>query len=143
MTVLVLRLLVDFGLVILIWLTQLIIYPAFVQMDAKQLQSWHPTYNRMITIIVAPLMFAQLVAVIWQIVQEASLLPIASLLLVIAAWVITFLQAVPKHQNITEGLTVSQSAMQLVNINWRRTAVWSLVFLLSLYEMLVLRLAYE
>ncbi|MFT7429007.1 MAG: hypothetical protein ACI9IZ_001504, partial [Nonlabens sp.] len=38
-----LQLLVDFGLVVLIWIVQLIIYPSFLYYGSKTLNKWHKT----------------------------------------------------------------------------------------------------
>lgn len=133
MAIITLRLIVDFGLVILIWMTQLIVYPAFLQMTEEKLHQWHKTYNNMITVLVAPLMFAQLGLVLWQLVQEASIYTLASTLFVVAAWALTFLQAVPLHRKIAEGNAIHSSARKLVQVNWLRTLVWSLVFVISLW----------
>ena len=55
-----LQLLVDFGLVVLIWIVQLIIYPSFLYYNSNTLSKWHKTYTGRITTIVAPLMIAQI-----------------------------------------------------------------------------------
>ncbi|MFT6745260.1 MAG: hypothetical protein ACJAR8_001821, partial [Bacteroidia bacterium] len=54
------RLIVDFGLVVLIWMVQLIVYPSFLFYKDTELITWHTKYTPRITKIVAPLMFAQL-----------------------------------------------------------------------------------
>ncbi|MDA9938387.1 hypothetical protein OAA90_03220 [Salibacteraceae bacterium] len=134
---LIFRLIVDFGLLVLIWMTQLIVYPAFVQLDEETLQRWHPRYNQMITAIVAPLMFAQLGLVSWELLQNPSFYAWASMLLVLAAWGLTFLQAVPLHGKIAKGKGIRSIAEKLVRVNWPRTAVWTVIFLLSLLHWLI------
>ena len=51
--------LVDFGLFILIWLTQLVIYPSFTYFREQDLTRWHRKYTRAISYIVMPLMLGQ------------------------------------------------------------------------------------
>jgi len=137
MMLLTFRLIVDFGLLVLIWMTQLIVYPAFVQIDEATLQRWHASYNQMITLIVAPLMFAQLGLVCWELLQNPSVYTWASILLVVAAWGLTFLQAVPLHSKIAQGIEVRLQSEKIVRINWRRTIVWTILFLVSLFQLLV------
>ncbi len=136
MTLLISRLVIDFGLVVLIWMTQLIVYPAFVQFEAAALKQWHPRYNRMITVIVAPLMFAQLGLVGLELFQSPTVFTWASLVLVGLAWVLTFLQAVPLHRKIANGVNIRTSAERLVRLNWSRTVVWTAIFLVSLIQFL-------
>ena len=56
----IIRLLVDFGLLVLIWIIQLIIYPSFLFYRAKELITWHKMYTKAIALIVIPLMLGQL-----------------------------------------------------------------------------------
>ncbi|MEQ8908722.1 MAG: hypothetical protein RIC95_05990 [Vicingaceae bacterium] len=136
MSVIEFRLLVDFGLLILIWMIQLIVYPSFVQFDEDKLRAWHPTYNRMITLIVAPLMFAQLGLVLWQIGQVQDFYTWSSAILVLVAWVLTFFQAVPLHHKISAGKEVRESARKLVKANIWRSIVWTAAFLFSLFKVM-------
>ncbi|MEO1009857.1 MAG: hypothetical protein AAFX53_01035 [Bacteroidota bacterium] len=57
----ILRLLCDFGLVVLIWSVQLIIYPSFQFYNPIELLLWHGIYVHRITYVVLPLMVGQLV----------------------------------------------------------------------------------
>ena len=84
------RIAIDFGLVVLIWLVQLIIYPSFRYMSAEQLAIWHPNYSNLITLFVGPLMLAQ-VGVIggWQLLNRFSWLAAASTVLVGLMWAST------------------------------------------------------
>jgi len=66
------RLVVDFCLVVLIWLVQLIIYPSFRYMSPEQLAIWHPKYTTLITLVVGPLMLAQVAVVGWEVVSRFS-----------------------------------------------------------------------
>lgn len=54
------RLLLDFGLVVLIWIVQLVIYPSLCYYQDKDLAKWHKIYTQRIGVIVGPLMIAQL-----------------------------------------------------------------------------------
>lgn len=130
----VLGLLVDFGLVVLIWMVQLLVYPSFLYYSKENLIRWHRTYTPAIGYIVGPLMLAQLGLSLYRLSISTTLLPWAHLLLVLALWMITYLQFVPRHQAIAAG-TFDQTLLKgLVAKNWLRTALWTLVFLLGLGE---------
>ncbi|MDX1629557.1 MAG: hypothetical protein R3345_12705 [Fulvivirga sp.] len=131
------RLMIDFGLVILIWMTQIIVYPSFTYLNQPELARWHQKYTIKITFIVAPLMFAQVGIIVWQLIQNFHVLHMVSALLVISAWINTFFFAVPLHENITKNINESLSSKKLVRVNWFRTAVWSIVWMISLWQVLI------
>lgn len=130
------KLLIDFGLVILIWMTQLVVYPSFTYFSENDLLKWHEKYTTAVSIIVMPLMLGQLATHSYLISQQFNALRGVALLLVLLTWVNTFFFAVPLHNSISEGKEVIGAARSLVNVNWYRTVLWSLIFLLTLYEYL-------
>ena len=67
-----LRHIVDFGLVVLIWLVQLIIYPSFSYTAKDELQTWHQRYVARITVVVGPLMLLQVLIVSMQVFVEGA-----------------------------------------------------------------------
>ncbi|NRB61167.1 MAG: hypothetical protein HRU50_14665 [Winogradskyella sp.] len=127
-----LRLLIDFGLVVLIWIVQLIIYPSFTYYQNTSLLKWHRIYTGRVTIIVLPLMVSQLIISVIQVLNGLNLYTIASLFIIIILWLLTFLLFVPLHQKIDQNKFESSTTVRLVNLNWFRTALWSLLFFLSL-----------
>jgi len=94
---------INFGLVVLIWMVQLIIYPSFLYYETKNLVIWHQKYTGQITIIVAPLMFAQLGLSVLEAYSNLAALSIAQLSLVIFAWFFTFVFFVLTHNKLSEG----------------------------------------
>ncbi len=136
MNLLLFRLLVDFGLVVLILLVQLIIYPSFTQMSAKDLKRWHPKYTRRITVVVLPLMLSQAILVSIQFINTFSYNTVISLLIVIALWALTFLQAVPLHSKIDRISNPIPPAKELVKVNRVRLFLWFLLFILNFLELL-------
>ena len=51
---------IDFGMFVLIWLVQLIIYPVLDEVSIEKFSKWHEIYCRRIAFVVLPLMIAQL-----------------------------------------------------------------------------------
>lgn len=131
MTLPVIRLLVDFGLVVLIWITQLIVYPGFLHYPKSNLMAWHGTYTTMIGYIVAPLMLLQLGLYLHLTLVRFSVPALLALILVMATWGVTFLQFVPMHGAITTGDFDQELLKKLVSRNWIRTALWTLIFTYS------------
>ena len=133
------RIAVDFGLLVLIWLVQLIIYPSFQYYSPAELAVWHPKYSNLITVIVGPLMLAQVLLVGWQALNRFSGFALASAVLVGLMWASTAFQAVPIHNAIAAGNATSETLNRLVSINWVRTAGWTLIFGLGLIDSLRLK----
>ncbi len=130
------KLLVDFGTVVLIWMTQLVVYPSFSFFSNENLLSWHAKYTGAVSIVVMPLMLTQALLHGWGLVDDFSYLRLIAALLVLLVWVNTFFYAVPLHNQIAEDQNIQEAAKQLVSVNWWRTGLWSLVFLLGLFESL-------
>ncbi len=125
------RLLFDFGLVVLIWMVQLIIYPSFMYFRKTDLLSWHDIYTKRISIVVIPLMFGQLFLGIFQLVQALNFYTLVSMVLITAVWVSTFAQFVPMHHAISKGNTDGLVLKRLVQRNRLRTFIWSAIFILN------------
>jgi hypothetical protein len=131
------RLVIDFGLLVLIWLVQLIIYPGFAYLSDTQMAAWHPRYTGLISGIVGPLMLAQVVCVGWPLLAGRVSWPTAvSVGLVAFVWWSTGFQAIPLHNRIDAGVTGSLPGIvaRLVAVNWYRTVAWTLLFGLGLLE---------
>ena len=131
MSISILRLLVDFGLLVLIWVVQLIVYPSFLFYNKENLITWHRKYTPLVGYIVAPLMVLQLSLSIYQISNAVTLNNIISVMMISTIWIITFLQFVPINNNISNGSTSEKMLLSLVKKNWLRTFLWSLLFVLN------------
>ena len=125
------RHLVDFGLLVLIWLVQLIIYPSFLVMRSELLVQWHQSYVQLMARIVGPLMIAQLALVLMQTLRSASPASVISLILVLTCWASSFLMSIPCHRRIAEGDTGQANLKLLVRTNWPRSILWTAVFMLG------------
>ena len=130
------RLAVDLGLVVLIWMIQIVVYPSFLFSDRKDLVHWHGIYTGRISLIVLPLMLAQAAVVGIQLSSGFRWDHVLSAMLVIGCWVSTFTLSVPLHQRISEGEMAPEVLSALVRTNWPRTAGWTLCFLMSVLGLL-------
>jgi len=133
MTIDLIRILVDFGLVVLIWMVQLIVYPSFSRYSVQNLIPWHKIYTQRLAVIVIPLMFTQVFAVAYQLYKSQELYTYLSALLVVLVWIATFAKFVPLHNNIAKETKVNVAVGQLTQGNWMRTAIWTVLFLISLW----------
>ena len=132
MSILLIRLLLDFGLLVLIWLVQLVIYPSFLYYEQNNLKRWHEKYTQKITYVVLPLMMGQLIITTVHLYDNFSTFTLGSFLIIIALWIMTFLIFVPLHSKISNNENNLSSIHQLIRLNWIRTLLWSGLFVSSL-----------
>jgi len=126
------QVMVDSGLIVLIWLVQLIIYPSFRYTEEKDFISWHQRYTGLIGAIVSPLMLLQAGGEIWvAITQDPRWVRILAIALI---WISTFTLSVPCHRRLH---TVGKNMViirRLIVTNWPRTLLWSILFLNTLIK---------
>lgn len=128
-----LRTLLDFGMLVILWLVQLVIYPGFLTCDLTKLVEWHRSYTNRVAWIIIPLMFAQLPLVAWLTWRAPTETNLAALGCLFMAWLLTFGVSVPLHRRIDKGDTSSETLQRLIKTNWPRTMLWTAVFLLGVF----------
>jgi len=117
---------VSWGLLILIWLVQIIIYPGLARIPSNEFVNYHEWYVTRITMVVLPLMICEiLIAIAWFFLQDNLFYPIVAGSLVILVWCSTFTFQVPIHKSLQAGKDKSK-IRRLVATNWIRTVAWSL-----------------
>jgi len=131
MSIAIFRLLFDFGLVVLIWIIQAVVYPSFLFYNKENLIAWHKIYTSRFSIIVIPLMLGQLGISIYLFILSATIYTVLSLVIISLVWLSTFLQFVPIHSSISKGKVNKSMLVSLVNKNWIRTLLWTILLLYS------------
>lgn len=127
-----LDLVIDFGLVVLIIMVQLVIYPSFLFFNRENLFRWHTKYTSRIAIIVAPMMIVQVLLALYFIFEKATAGTLTTLLLVCAVWISTFIHFVPIHKKISQNSHSERDLKNLVHRNWIRVILWTLLFIINL-----------
>ena len=121
------QLISDTGLLILIWLVQVIIYPSFRYIEDDCFHTWHSRYVRAISFIVVPLSLSQLAVEIGYTVYHS---PRWQRIFIIALiWVSTFTLSAPCHTRLQQEGKQSVVIERLISTNWIRTLLWTLLFL--------------
>ncbi|WP_235297989.1 hypothetical protein [Portibacter marinus] len=131
------KLIIDFGLVVLVWVVQFAIYPSFQFYAVEDLKKWHPKYTLGISWVVAPLMLAQLGVAIYLATIHQSLFIIGNLALVIATWIITFVWAIPLHHAIDHQDELASELAQLLIVNRVRAFIWTVIFIWTVGVMIL------
>lgn len=124
--------LADFGMLIVIWLVQLVIYPSFLSMDRSVMPTWHRRYTFRVSWVIMPLMCSQLSLGAYAAFQYSKISHLLSLILILGTWALTFLISVPLHQKIQAGEGDATVIRRLIETNWPRTILWTVIFVLSL-----------
>lgn len=128
-----LRQVVDLGLLVLIWLVQLLIYPSFKQIRPESFQKWHACHMNRMGFIAGGLILSQTTLVglqIWLTPSNAIWITAA---LVCLMWVLTGLVSVPLHNRLHSSGYDLQAIESLIFTNWFRTVGWTAIFLLGLF----------
>jgi hypothetical protein len=116
---------VSWGLLVLIWLVQVIIYPGLQRLPAGDFSDTHRRYVKRISLIVGPLMIFEVVLTAMWIFYDPAAGSILCATLVCVVWLSTFVLQVPIHNFLTSGKD-EQRIRRLVATNWIRTGAWSL-----------------
>jgi hypothetical protein len=124
--------LVDAGLVVLIWMVQLIIYPSFTYYKSENLIKWHQKYTSRLAVVVVPLMLTQLALAIVAVFLSFNFTTIFTAVIVLFLWIFTFLSFAPLHSKISAGNTNQNLLKLLIQRNWLRTFFWSLLLVFHL-----------
>lgn len=130
------RLSVDSGLFVLIWLVQVIIYPSFRYIDRAGLNYWHQQYTRKILYFVGPLLFVQTAVIALQVLFDPLVYMVDGLLLG-GIWINTFFIAIPIHNAIDRGESLDKNILKLLRVNRWRAFLWTALLLLSVVRAVV------
>lgn len=90
----------------------------------------HRDYTRRISLIVGPLMFAQGVLALRQVIIAPDLVSVMQAILIAFVWGVTTFISVPLHRRLSSGYD-ARVINRLINTNWLRTVGWSLVSVLD------------
>ena len=97
------RNLFDFGIVIVVWLAQAIMYPSLAHIERDAFVSWHREYSSRIAFFVIPLLCGQAIIVGILVCYDASFLTVLSAALISLCWASTFGLSVPCHAKLQRG----------------------------------------
>ncbi|MEJ2719434.1 MAG: hypothetical protein P8182_20275 [Deltaproteobacteria bacterium] len=128
------RNLFDLGIVIVVWLAQVIMYPSLAHIERDAFVSWHRKYSSRIAFFVIPLLCGQAIIVGILVYDDASLTNVLSAALIAACWASTFVLSVPCHARLQRAGKDLQVIRKLVRTNLIRTMLWTAVFLIGILQ---------
>ena len=113
------------GMVGVIWLVQLLVYPAMREVPIERWIPWHLRHCQRISYVVGPLMLVEVFSALGLWLQGLSgPLFYASLALLAANWLSTLVIQIPLH-GICEKAHSATAIQRLITTNWIRTLAWS------------------
>jgi len=117
-----------FAMVGLIWFVQVVHYPLFDRVGPELFPEYAQLHQRRTTLVVAPIMLAELATGLWLVIGPPSFLPgwypWAGLTLLALIWISTACIQVPLHGRLTADYD-AQAHRSLVLTNWLRTLAWT------------------
>ncbi len=116
-------------LVSLVFMTQFITYPTFLDIDKDKFLEYHQKYVNKISFIVAPVMLIELLTLFLIAYLSSEFLIVKTLILLLVIWLTTFFIMIPSHNRISKSFD-KKEIINLINYNWVRTILWSLKLLL-------------
>jgi hypothetical protein len=117
---------ISWGLLVLIWLVQIIIYPGFSRITQARFTDYHRWYAVRIGIFVVPLMLSEVIALAaWCWSGRDPLLWSIAAAAVAVVWLSTVALQVPIHRRLQHGKD-GALIRRLVATNWIRTVAWSI-----------------
>lgn len=112
----------------LIWMVQLVVYPAFELVGRGELRRLHEAHCTRTGWIVGPLMGVETATGLWLLGSPPTGVgwwwPWIGMALILGNWLLTAFCSVPLHMRLCSE-DGARARRRLVNTNWLRTALWS------------------
>ena len=116
----------------IIWVIQLLHYPAFNFIKESDYVEFQHFHMQRISFIVVPVMILELFSAFMLVYYLRSNLLILCLIILLFIWLITFVFFTKLHQSLLDGYD-KKIIDKLVKINWSRTVLWSLRLIILIY----------
>ena len=116
----------------IIWVIQLLHYPAFNFIKERDYVEFQHFHMQRISFIVVPVMILELFTAFMLVYYVRSNLLILCMIILLFIWLITFVFFTKLHQSLLDGYNKT-IVDKLVKINWSRTILWSLRLIILIY----------
>lgn len=116
----------------IIWVIQLLHYPAFHFIKESDYVEFQHFHMQRISFIVVPVMILELFSAFMLVYYLRYNPLILCLIILLVIWLITFVFFTKLHQSLLDGYD-KKIVDKLVKINWSRTILWSLRLIILIY----------
>jgi len=124
----------------IIWIIQLVHYPAFVFVDPAYFPDFHQFHTQIMSFIAGPLMITELFSTFLQVLYQNNkierVIGILSLIIIVLIFISTFFIQVPLHNQLSITGKNLDLINELVSSNWIRTLLWTVKSGLLIYLLL-------
>ena len=118
------QLLCSFFMCGLIWVIQMVHYPAFNFVNEDHFTSFENFHTTRITLIVVPVMLIELVSACILALIDMNVVSLTNLFLLVLIWLVTFTCSVPCHTGLRKSKS-TKLIKKLIATNWLRTFLWT------------------
>lgn len=108
----------------IIWLVQVLVYPAFLHVKEAFFAEYHQHHMKSITRLVAPLIVLEVVSIAVLFALAFSFLSFLALAINLAVIALTMFWQVPLHRQLSKTKD-TRTILKLVRSNWIRTTLWT------------------
>lgn len=119
------------------WLIQVVVFPGFLYYSEENWKVWQRHLAMRMTIVMIPLMLAQIITYTSTLITGITTSDILSLVLIIVGVAVTFYIGLPWHersQAAEDSMELRKSAQKII---WIRTLAWSMILIISLIPLVV------
>jgi len=112
----------------IIWLVQLVLYPAFASIDESRWFGFHKLHTDNITWLVGPLMCVELAVSLATFLMRPSAWSGVGLALTLSLWAMTFFRSVPLHMRLSRSRDSAERTVlveALLRHNLWRSLLWT------------------
>ena len=113
-----------FVMVGIIWFVQVVHYPMFALVGAREFPAWQQRNTRRTARVVGPPMLVELMSAAGLLMLRADRLAVTGAVLLAIIWASTALLQVPLHNRLERGFDAVVHR-RLVQTNWIRTVCWT------------------
>ena len=115
----------------IIWMVQLVHYPGFLRVGREAGIDYQHFHRQRMGWLIIPLMLTELAVAGWLLFTPMTFIVMeylnyAAFGLLMLVWLVTFLRAVPLHQQLSKKGYEPETTRKLIKTNWWRTIAWSL-----------------
>ncbi len=115
-----------------IWIIQILHYPAFQEVDFERFPRFHQDHSWRISFIVGPIMILELATGVLLLMRNFNdLIFLTTFVMLGINWICTFALSVPIHNSLSKKRDDGKIA-HLIRTNWPRTILWSVRLIMLL-----------
>jgi len=119
------------------WLIQTVLFPGFLYYSEKNWKVWQRNLAMRMTIVMVPLMLAQIITYTLSLVAGITTSDILSIVLILVGLAVTFYIGFSWYERCQAADDSMELRKSVQRIIWIRTLAWSMILIISLMPLIV------